>query len=76
MGNQFLSNIREVDAIVQVVRCFDDENVIHVNGRINALDDTETINLELALADITQMEKRMTKLQKGKKRRQQKWDDF
>ena len=52
MGNQFLANIRETDAIAHVVRCFDDDNVIHVDGRVNPLSDIETINTELALADI------------------------
>jgi len=48
LGNQFLHNIREVDAIVQVVRCFDDVNTIHVNGKVDPIDDIETINMELA----------------------------
>ena len=52
LGNQFLANIREVDAIIQVVRCFDDPNTIHVEGKINPIDDIETINTELALADM------------------------
>ena len=52
MGNQFLANIRETDAIAHVVRCFDDDNVIHVDGRVNPLSDIETINTELALADL------------------------
>ena len=52
MGNQFLANIRETDAIAHVVRCFDDDNVIHVYGRVNPLSDIETINTELALADL------------------------
>ena len=52
MGNQFLANIRETDAIAHVVRCFDDENVIHVDGRVSPIDDIETINTELALADL------------------------
>ncbi len=56
LGNQFLANIRECDAIIQVVRCFDDENTIHVNGKIDPIDDIETINTELALADITSLE--------------------
>ncbi len=56
LGNQFLHNIREVDAIVQVVRCFDDVNTIHVNGKIDPVDDIETINMELALADISTLE--------------------
>ncbi|WP_313420921.1 redox-regulated ATPase YchF [Moraxella sp. CTOTU49803] len=52
MGNQFLANIRETDAIAHVIRCFDDDNVIHVDGRVNPLSDIETINTELALADL------------------------
>ncbi|MCK6157488.1 redox-regulated ATPase YchF [Moraxella osloensis] len=52
MGNQFLANIRETDAIAHVVRCFNDDNVIHVDGRVNPLSDIETINTELALADL------------------------
>ena len=52
MGNQFLANIRETDAIAHVVRCFDDDNVIHVDGRVNPLSDIETINTELALDDL------------------------
>ena len=52
MGNQFLANIRETDAVAHVVRCFDDDNGIHVDGRVSPLDDIETINTELALADL------------------------
>ena len=65
LGNKFLSNIREVDAIVHVVRCFDDDDVVHVDGKIDASDDAEVINFELALADIGQIEKRLTKLNKS-----------
>jgi len=61
LGNQFLHTIREVDAIIQVVRCFDDENTIHVTGKINPIDDIETINTELALADLSTVEKRQAK---------------
>ncbi|MBK9217692.1 MAG: redox-regulated ATPase YchF [Uliginosibacterium sp.] len=57
LGNQFLANIRETDAIVNVVRCFDDENVVHVSGRVDPLADIETILTELALADMTAVEK-------------------
>lgn len=64
LGNQFLHNIREVDAIIQVVRCFDDENTIHVAGKVNPLDDIETINTELALADLSTVEKRLAKVAK------------
>ena len=52
LGNQFLANIRETDAIVHVVRCFEDPNVVHVAGRIDPIDDIEVINTELALADL------------------------
>ena len=65
LGNQFLSNIREVDAIVHVVRCFDDPNVIHVDGCINPLRDIETINLELIFSDIEILERRIAKQSKG-----------
>jgi len=51
LGNKFLSHIREVDAIVHVVRCFEDKNIIHVEGKIDPISDIETINLELMLAD-------------------------
>ena len=64
LGNQFLANIRETDAIIQVVRCFDDPNTIHVAGKVNPLDDIETINTELALADMASLEKRMAKTSK------------
>ncbi|MBN2604856.1 MAG: redox-regulated ATPase YchF [Bacilli bacterium] len=64
LGNKFLSHIREVDAIVQVVRAFDDENVVHVDGTINPVRDIETINLELIFADIEVIEKRLPKIEK------------
>ncbi len=64
LGNKFLSNIREVDAIVHVVRCFDDENVIHVSGSVDPCRDIEIINLELGLADLSQIEKRRERLKK------------
>ena len=64
LGNQFLHNIREVDAIIQVVRCFDDDNTIHVAGKINPIDDIETINTELALADMASIERRLERLSK------------
>lgn len=64
LGNQFLANIRETDAIAHVVRCFEDENVIHVNGKINPLDDIATINTELALADLETVAKAITRLTK------------
>ena len=61
LGNKFLSHIREVDAIVHVVRCFEDENVIHVNNEVNPISDIETINLELILADMESIQKRYDK---------------
>lgn len=61
LGNQFLANIRECDAIVHVVRCFDDENIIHVSGSVDPLRDIEVINLELALADMGQIERRLAR---------------
>jgi len=64
LGNKFLTNIREVDAIVHVVRCFHDENVIHVSGRIDAAADIETVNLELILADMETVERRGEKAKK------------
>ncbi len=65
LGNQFLSNIREVDAIVHVVRCFEDTNVIHVDGSVNPLRDIETINLELIFSDLEILERRIAKVAKG-----------
>lgn len=65
LGNQFLSNIREVDAIVHVVRCFEDPNVIHVDGSVNPLRDIETINLELIFSDLEILERRIAKVAKG-----------
>ena len=64
LGNQFLSNIREVDAIVHVVRCFEDANVVHVDGSVNPLRDIETINLELIFSDLEILERRMAKTAK------------
>jgi GTP-binding protein YchF len=64
LGNQFLHNIREVDAIIQVVRCFDDENTIHVAGVVDPLDDIVIINTELALADLSSVEKRCARIAK------------
>ena len=64
LGNAFLSNIREMNALLHVVRCFDDENVVHVDGSINPLKDVETINLELIFADLEILEKREQKLEK------------
>jgi len=65
LGNQFLSNIREVDAIVHVVRCFEDTNVIHVDGSIDPLRDIETINLELIFSDLEVLERRLSKVSKA-----------
>lgn len=65
LGNQFLSNIREVDAIVHVVRCFEDTNVIHVDGSIDPLRDIETINLELIFSDMEILERRIAKTSKS-----------
>lgn len=64
LGNKFLSNIREVDAICHVVRCFDDENITHVDGRVDPIEDIETINLELILADLESIDKRITRVEK------------
>ncbi len=63
LGNKFLSHIREVDAIVHVVRCFDDENITHVDGSVSPVRDIETINLELIFADMETLERRMAKAQ-------------
>jgi len=67
LGNKFLANIREVDAICHVVRCFDDENIIHVEGTADATRDAEVINLELILADMEQIDKRLLRLDKSAK---------
>lgn len=64
LGNKFLSHIREVDAIVHVVRCFDNENIIHVNGRVNPSEDIKDINLELILADLETVQKRYERVAK------------
>ena len=64
LGNKFLSHIREVDAICQVVRAFDDDNVTHVSGRVDPIDDIEVINMELVLADLESVDKRLPKLEK------------
>ncbi len=65
LGNQFLANIREVDAIVHVVRCFEDPNVIHVDGSVDPLRDIETINLELIFSDLEILERRISKTVRG-----------
>lgn len=67
LGNQFLAHIREVDAIVHVVRCFEDTNIIHVEGSIDPLRDIETINLELIFADLEVIDRRLAKGMKGMK---------
>ncbi|MBQ1837748.1 MAG: redox-regulated ATPase YchF, partial [Neisseriaceae bacterium] len=64
LGNQFLANIRETDAIVNVVRCFDDDNVVHVAGKVNPIADIETIATELALADLASVEKAISREEK------------
>lgn len=69
LGNKFLSHIREVDAICQVVRAFDDENVTHVSGRVNPLDDIEVINMELVLADLESVENVCLELKNGASKR-------
>src|SRR6201984_2733071 len=65
LGNQFLANIRETDAITHVVRCFEDEDVIHVAGKVDPLSDIEVINTELALADLATVEKSLTRYAKA-----------
>ena len=62
LGNQFLSHIREVDAIIHVVRCFEDENITHVSGGVDPVGDMETINLELVLADLETVERRLDRV--------------
>lgn len=64
LGNKFLSHIREVDAIVHVVRCFEDTNVVHVDAKVDPVRDIETIELELILADLDVVDKRIAKTQK------------
>lgn len=68
LGNQFLANIREVDAIVHVVRCFENDDIIHVSGSIDPARDAEIINLELTLADLSQLEKRLERARKQAKK--------
>src|SRR5438034_8013727 len=67
LGNQFLANIRETDTVVQVVRCFEDESVIHVEGAVDPVRDIETIQIELALADLATTERRRDKAQRSAK---------
>src|ERR671939_538214 len=67
LGNQFLANIRETDTVVQVVRCFESEEIVHVEGSINPRRDIETIQIELALADLASVERRRERAQKTAK---------
>ena len=67
LGNQFLGNIREVDAILHVVRCFEDDNIIHVDGKIDPMRDLETINMELIFSDMEVLERRMDRTRKAMK---------
>lgn len=67
LGNQFLANIRETDAVIQVVRCFEDENIVHVEGSVDPIRDIETIQIELALADLASLEKRKEKASRSAK---------
>ncbi len=64
LGNKFLSHIREVDAIVEVIRCFEDENIIHVSGKVDPIEDIEIINVELILSDLEIIENRLSKIEK------------
>src|SRR5579864_1809310 len=65
LGNQFLSHIRETDAIAHVVRCFENPDVVHVAGKVDPIDDVETINTELALADLATVDKQIAKVEKA-----------
>ena len=67
LGNQFLANIREVDAIAHVVRCFDNDNIIHVDGRVNPVADKEIIDTELQLKDLESVEKKLSKVERTAK---------
>src|SRR6188472_2251716 len=67
LGNQFLANIRETDAIAHVVRCFEDENIVHVEGKVDPVSDIETINTELALKDLETVDKRIDRAKKALK---------
>ena len=64
LGNKFLANIREVDAIIHVIRCFSDDNVVHVSGKINPVADKEVIDTELQLKDLESVEKRISRIEK------------
>lgn len=76
LGNKFLSHIREVAAIIHVVRCFEDDNVIHVEGKVGPLNDIETINLELILADMEILDRRLSKTQKALRTDKQLQSDY
>ena len=67
MGNQFLANIRETDAILHVLRCFDDDNIVHVDGSVDPIRDKETIDIELQLKDLEAVEKRLDKVKRAAK---------
>ena len=67
LGNKFLANIREVDAIIHVVRCFEDENIIHVEGRVNPISDKEIIDMELQLKDLESVDKKIQKIERAAK---------
>ncbi len=67
LGNKFLSHIREVDAIIHVIRCFEDSNIVHVDGSIDPMRDLETINLELVFSDIEMLERRIERARKDMK---------
>ena len=67
LGNQFLANIREVDAIAHVVRCFNDDNIVHVDGKVDPLSDKEVIDIELQLKDLESIEKKITRIEKQAK---------
>jgi GTP-binding protein YchF len=67
LGNKFLANIREVDAIIHVVRCFEDENIIHVEGRVNPISDKEIIDMELQLKDLESVDKKISKIERAAK---------
>lgn len=73
LGNKFLAHIREVDSIVQVVRCFEDDNITHVSGKIDPVNDIETVNLELILADLESVDKRIDKAKKNLKSGEKKY---
>ena len=71
LGNQFLANIREVDAIIHVLRCFEDPDIAHVEGRVDPLRDTEVVETELMLADLESLEKRLVHGAEARTRRRQ-----